>query len=215
MKKSARFSEERFELAPVVGIARGYGTETVLKVAEAYRAAGLTTLEVTMNSPDIGETLALLRQNFPKLNIGAGTVCTQNDLKLALDSGAQFIVTPIVAEAVIADCRRAGVPVFPGAFTPTEIYRAWSLGATAVKVFPAANLGISYLRNVLGPLDAIRLLPTGGVDLDNIADWFQAGAVGVGMGSSLLDKRLIREGKFKALEAHFRAVLAAAVGGRS
>ncbi|NJB85958.1 2-dehydro-3-deoxyphosphogluconate aldolase/(4S)-4-hydroxy-2-oxoglutarate aldolase [Lewinella marina] len=199
---------KRFHAAPVVGIARGYATDTVLRIGEAYAAAGLTTLEITINSPDPTASIARLREQQPTLNVGAGTVCTEADLDRALDAGAMFIVTPVLAEAVISRCVAAGVPVFPGAYTPTEIYRAWTLGAPAVKVFPAGQLGVQYLKDVLGPLNEVKLLPTGGVDLGNIQSFLAAGAVGVGMGSSLLDKALIAAGDFRGLEAHFSSVRA-------
>ncbi|MEO0733624.1 MAG: bifunctional 4-hydroxy-2-oxoglutarate aldolase/2-dehydro-3-deoxy-phosphogluconate aldolase, partial [Bacteroidota bacterium] len=157
MQPTDPFSWERFWEAPIVGIARGYEPEVVLKIATAYRAAGLSTLEVTMNSPAVATSIATLRTDYPTLNIGAGTVCTEAELDVALTAGAQFIVTPIVTDGVIIEAKRAGVPVFPGAYTPTEIYQAWSLGAAAVKVFPAAGLGPAYVKNVLGPLDGIKL----------------------------------------------------------
>jgi len=125
------------------------------------------------------------------------------DLEAALAAGAQFIVTPILDEQIVQHCVQKNIPVFPGAYTPTEIYRAWSAGASAVKVFPAAQLGAKYIKDVLAPLNEIRLLPTGGVSLENIGDYFEAGAAGVGMGSSLLDKKLIEREDYDGLKDHF------------
>ncbi|MEL7163109.1 MAG: bifunctional 4-hydroxy-2-oxoglutarate aldolase/2-dehydro-3-deoxy-phosphogluconate aldolase [Bacteroidota bacterium] len=209
MSFNAPFSRDKFLRAPIVGIARGLPTTVLLHAANALREAGLFTLEVTMNSPEVVASIRTLRDEFPELNVGAGTVCHAADLVRAVDAGAQFIVTPIVAEAVITGAVERRIPVFPGAYTPTEIYRAASLGAEAVKVFPAGQLGVGYLKNVAAPLDQIRLLPTGGVNLDNIASFFAAGAVGVGMGSSLLDKSLIAKEDFAGLTRHCERVLAA------
>jgi 2-dehydro-3-deoxyphosphogluconate aldolase/(4S)-4-hydroxy-2-oxoglutarate aldolase len=157
-----------------------------------------------MNSPDAPVVIAHLVETLGhRLNIGAGTVCTSQDLDLALAAGAQFIVTPILDEEVIRTCVKKEVPVFPGAYTPTEIYRAWSLGASMVKVFPATQLGAGYIREVLAPLPAIKLMPTGGVSPDNFADFLRAGARGLGMGTQLFPKQLIAEGRWEELGEFF------------
>ena len=118
-----------------------------------------------------------------------------------------FIVTPVINEEVIQSCVSQGIPIFPGAFTPTEIYKAWSLGASAVKVFPATQLGVTYIKDVSAPLNDIKLLPTGGVSKTNIKSFFEAGAYGVGMGSSLFDKQLISDQNYTALKEHFKSIL--------
>ena len=117
--------------------------------------------------------------------------------------GAQYIVTPILNKEVIQRSVAGKTPIFPGAFSPSEIYTAWNLGATAVKVFPATHLGPQYIKDVLAPLQDIRLLPTGGVTKDNMASYFNAGAVGVGLGSMLFDKNLILRKDYNALTQHF------------
>lgn len=203
MKNNRTFSWEAFYKAPIVGILRGIDSETCIKIAEAYLNAGLSTLEVTMNSEAAANTIARLRNEFPGLNIGAGTVCTMFDLASALRSGAQFIVTPILDEEVVKSTVAKEIPIFPGTLTPTEIYKAWSLGASAVKIFPATQFGVQYIRDISGPLDAIKVLPTGGVSPENIKSFFEAGAIGVGMGSSLLDKKLIQQEDFEGLKNHF------------
>lgn len=200
------FSWEIFNATPVVAILRGQSLATCIKVAEALEATGFGTLEVTMNTPGAGEIITELHERFPNLNVGAGTVCNLAELEAALDAGASFIVTPIIDEGVIQRCVKLGVPVFPGAFTPTEIYRAWNLGASAVKVFPASQFGVKYLQDLAGPLPQIQLMPTGGVSLANIRSFFEAGVAGVGMGSSLLNKKLLEAGDFVGLRAHFLAI---------
>ena len=198
-----------FRQAPVVGIIRNQSAEACYRIAETMLAAGLYTLEVTMNTPDVADIITELNRRFPELNVGAGTVCTPAELELALTAGAGFIVTPILDERVVSACVDRGIPVFPGAYTPTEIYRAWSLGATAVKVFPASQLGTKYLKDLSGPLPQIKLIPTGGVSLENISSFFEAGVAGVGMGSSLLNKKLIAAGDFAGLSRHFESILQA------
>lgn len=200
------FSWESFNTAPVVAILRGQPLATCVKIAEALKATGFGTLEVTMNTPDVAMIIAELHERFPGLNVGAGTVCTPAELEVALGAGASFIVTPIIDQEVILTCVERGIPVFPGAYTPTEIYKAWSLGASAVKVFPAGQLGVSYIKDLAGPLPQIKLVPTGGVSLENIGSFFAAGVTGVGMGSSLLDKKLIAAGDFAGLRSHFLAI---------
>ncbi|SFB00181.1 bifunctional 4-hydroxy-2-oxoglutarate aldolase/2-dehydro-3-deoxy-phosphogluconate aldolase [Algoriphagus aquimarinus] len=208
METSTSIFWKRYKEAPIVGIIRGQSLEAVLKIAHAYEDAGLTTLEITMNTPGAAIMISTLRSEFPSLNIGAGTVCKLDDLREAIDAGAQFIVTPIIDETVIEHAVDENIPIFPGAFSPSEIYKAWSLGASAVKLFPATQLGPQFIKDVLGPLDQVKLLPTGGVSKDNIKSFFQAGAYGVGMGSSLIDKKLVSDEDFESLKKHFESIKA-------
>lgn len=203
MTTNTPFSWDAYNKVPIVGIIRNIPLETVLKIAKAYVAAELFTLEVTMNTEGAAKMITRLRNEFPALNVGAGTVCTLNDFHTALDVGAQFIVTPVINEEVIKTAVSKNIPIFPGAYTPSEIHRAWVLGASAVKIFPATQLGPQYIKDVLGPLDKIKLLPTGGVSLENIKSFFDAGAIGVGMGSSLLNKKNIQNQDFEGLKNHF------------
>lgn len=203
MKNKSPFNWDSYYKAPIVGIIRNVPLEIVLKIAKTYLEANLYTIEITMNTKGAAEIISTLRNNFPELNVGAGTVCTTEDLNNAINAGAQFIVTPTINEEVIKSAVLQETPIFPGAYTPTEIYKAWSLGASAVKVFPATQLGPQYLKDVLAPLNQIKLLPTGGVSSENIKSFFQAGAVGVGMGSSLLDKKLIENEDYIGLKNHF------------
>lgn len=203
MQNNTPFKAEDFQKAPLVGIMRGWDMEKILKVAQVYQEVGLTTLEVTMNTLNASKIISTLRKDFPELNIGAGTVCTQNDLQIALEAGSQFIVTPILDEDVITSCVAQNIPIFPGAFTPTEIYRAWSLGASAVKIFPATQLGPQYIKDILAPLNEIKLMPTGGVSMENIKSFFKAGVYGVGLGSSLFPRELIVNSDYEGLQKHF------------
>jgi 2-dehydro-3-deoxyphosphogluconate aldolase/(4S)-4-hydroxy-2-oxoglutarate aldolase len=198
------FSWDLFEKAPIVGIVRNLSMEAVKHILPVYRAAGLTTIEITMNTPGAADIIRYALANEQEgLNIGAGTVCTKEDLQEALDAGAQFIVTPVLNKKVIKSCVKKGVPIFPGAYTPSEIYSAWSLGAQVVKVFPATALGPEYIKDLRGPMNQLKLLPTGGVGLENMNEFLRAGATGLGIGGQLFDKKLIDNQDWDGLLLHF------------
>ena len=199
------FSWEKFNTLPVVGILRNFPAAQTDALATHYADAGLTCLEVTMNTEGAADTIARLSDTFAgRLNIGAGTVCTRQDLDKALGAGAAFIITPVLAGTVIKTCVRRGIPVFPGAYTPTEIYQAWAMGADMVKVFPASGLGPAFIKEVLAPLDKLKLLPTGGVGLENMEEYLRAGAAGLGIGSGLFPKDLVNAGRWDELSALFK-----------
>jgi 2-dehydro-3-deoxyphosphogluconate aldolase/(4S)-4-hydroxy-2-oxoglutarate aldolase len=199
------FSWDLFKKAPIIGIVRNLKVEDVIQILPIYRDAGLTTIEITMNTAGAEDLIRYALKHEQKgLNIGAGTVCTEQDLERALMAGAQFIVTPIIEEEVIRTCVARGIPIFPGAFTPSEIYKAWSLGANMVKVFPAASLGSSYIKEVKAPLNQVKLVPTGGISLANMADFLKAGADGLGVGGQLFDNKLIKQKEWAGLKAHFQ-----------
>ena len=190
---------------PLAGILRGYDPPKVDGILRAAHQAGLTTMEITMNTEGAPAMIErAVRQHGTEMNIGAGTVCNVSDLEIALGAGAQFIVTPILDEQIIQECRDRDIPVFAGAFTPTEIYRAWTLGASLVKVFPSEFLGPDYIKSVLAPLNQVQVMPTGGVSLANMTAYWQAGARAFGMGSQLLNKGLIAAEDWNGLAAHFR-----------
>lgn len=199
------FSWERFSAVPIIGILRHVATSDIPNIARTAVQAGLTTLELTMNTAEVIEQLHLLRSCAGDvLSIGAGTVCIMADYRLALQAGAEFIVTPIVNPAIIRAAKEDGIPIFPGAYTPTEVFQAWENGADIVKIFPAGQLGPEFVRAMHGPFPQIPLLPTGGVTLDTLQEYLQAGAAGVGIGSPLFPKTLIEAGDWQGLEAHIR-----------
>ena len=195
---------QRFRQMPLVGICRNVALGDLMHILPLYQSAGLQNIEITMNTPDAGGIIRTLVKEFGnELNIGAGTVCSTRDLAIALAAGATFIVTPVVDEKVIQGCRIAKTPVFAGAFTPTEIFQAWSYGADVVKLFPSSAGSMEFIRDLRGPFPQIPLLPTGGVNLDNCADFIMAGAAGVGAGSQLIDKKMVETGNWEALKKHF------------
>lgn len=195
----------------IVAIFRGVSGEGADRGAEALIRGGVKVLEVTMNTDGALNSLERWRkQHADTALIGAGTVLDLEMAKQAVASGAQFLISPNLDEEVVRFGLEQGVDVFPGVMTPTEIVRAWKAGARAVKLFPMASLGLKYLKDIRAPLDSIPIIVTGGVSLDNIADFIKAGASGVGLGSNLVDKKLIDAGKFDELEANARAYVEAA-----
>src|SRR5471030_2510556 len=172
----------------IVAIIRGANPADVLKIAEALYAGGIRILEITMNSQAPLEAIMEVADKLgDKMVIGAGTVLDTESAKAAIEAGAQFILSPIVDIDVIKTAKSYGAVVIPGAHTPTEIVYAFKNGGDIIKVFPAMSPG--YIKDILGPLPHIPLLPTGGVSLENIKQYKQAGAVGFGIGSSLVDTR--------------------------
>lgn len=202
---SSGFSWDAFNSVPIVGIIRGLSFDEIREILPVYVSSGLTTIEITMNTEGAKEIISYASRNYSgQLNVGAGTVCDEKGLEEALSAGAQFIVTPILNETVIKSCVDKNVPIFPGAFTPTEIYRAWEAGASMVKVYPATSLGSGYIKDVKAPLNHIKLMPTGGINKDNIGEFIEAGADGLGVGGQLFDKQLVKSEDWKGLEKHFR-----------
>jgi 2-dehydro-3-deoxyphosphogluconate aldolase / (4S)-4-hydroxy-2-oxoglutarate aldolase len=205
--KEPSFSWELFNKVPVIGIMRNLPVDKIIHIASLYAEEGLTNLEITLNSSGAHELITELSTRFKgRINIGAGTVCTSVELEIALSAGAVFIVTPIVNEEIIQKCVSMAIPVFPGAYTPTEIYRAHVLGAAMIKVFPASALGPSYIRELSGPFPHFKLLPTGGISLENMDDFIKAGAKGLGIGSHLFPSNIIQQERWHDLQKIFAKV---------
>jgi 2-dehydro-3-deoxyphosphogluconate aldolase/(4S)-4-hydroxy-2-oxoglutarate aldolase len=200
------FSWETFQTLPLIGILRGFERSLLPGILRACIAGGLTSIEVTMNSPGAAEQIReAVDLAAGRLNIGAGTVLDLGLVEAALAAGASFIVTPGLHEAVLRACLTRRVPVFPGVFTPTEIAAALILGVRWVKVFPAETLRSSYFRNVTETFADARLLPTGGVTLETIPALVDAGAAGFGVGSPLFAPDRIRRHDWAWLEQRCRS----------
>jgi 2-dehydro-3-deoxyphosphogluconate aldolase/(4S)-4-hydroxy-2-oxoglutarate aldolase len=168
-------------------------------VVHSLREEGLGVFEITLDSQDALETIAVFRDD--DLVVLAGTVRTADEVLAAVEAGAQACVSPALAPEVVEACREAGVPAIPGAMTPTEIETAWRLGAEMVKVFPAARLGPEFIRDIRGPLEDVPLLATGGVDGSNALDFLRAGAAAVGVGSALVGAADVREAARKLVRS--------------
>lgn len=202
---------DRIKRAGAIAIIRTATDEQALAMANAAIAGGFEIVEITYGVPNATTVIAqLIRQAEEaeaNLIFGAGTVLTAEQANAAIDAGAQFLVSPCVIPEMIAVGEEREIVTMPGAFTPTEIYTAWSLGADVVKIFPAVANGPQYLKALRGPLPQIPIIPTSGVDLTNVDDWFRAGAIAVGAVSSVFDPVLIQEGNWDALTERARHFL--------
>lgn len=179
----------------IVAIIRAPSGEQLVDVAEALLEGGIDVIEVTFTVPGVLDIISRVRDALgDRILLGAGTVLDVETARAALLAGAEFIVTPTVNTAVIELCNRYDKLVMPGGFTPTEVLTAWEAGADVVKVFPAEIGGPNHLKALKGPFPQVRLLPTGGVNLDTLAAFVQAGACAVGLGSSLVEKDALARG---------------------
>lgn len=185
----------------IVAVVRAESGASLAEVVEALVQGGVTAAEVTFTVPDALEAIRGVKAALgDRVVLGAGTVLDPETARAALLAGAEFVVSPAVNLDVIRLCRRYDKAVFPGAFTPTEVITAWEAGADVVKVFPADVGGPAYLKALRGPLPQVRLMPTGGVDLNTALDFLKAGACCLGVGSSLVDPKLIVKKDFQKIQ---------------
>ena len=195
---------ERLKDSGVIGIIRVSSAQDLIRIAKALCEGGLSCLEITMTTPGALRAIEEAREELPDVLMGAGTVLDAATARQAILAGAQFLVTPTVALDVIETAHRYGVPVIPGAMTPTEILTCWEAGADMVKVFPAEVLGPNFIKAVHGPLPQIPLVPTGGITADNAGEFIRAGAAMVCAGSWLVDKKAVAEGRYEVLTENAR-----------
>jgi len=196
----------------VVAVLRGQDPDRVVQAGVALHDAGVTCLEVTFTTPRATEAIGRLRELLPEsAALGAGTVLDSSQAREAIAAGATFLVSPAPCPDVVEAGVAVGVPVLPGAFTPGEVLAAWRSGASAVKVFPAASGGPGHVRDLRAPLPDIPLIPTGGIGIDDAAVYLAAGAIAVGLGSSLTGKLDGSEGE-DVLRERARALLGALAG---
>ena len=185
-------------------------SDRVTAIAEALLEGGLSAIEITTTVPGAVDVLRTLAGALgSRALLGAGTVLDLETARRVIDAGARFVVSPIFRRGMLELCHDADVAVVTGCFSPTEIVEAWEAGADFVKVFPAAVLGPSYFQELRGPFPHLPIMPTGGVTLDNVADWINAGAVAIGVGSALLDTQAIAGGHYGVLTARASAFLSA------
>ena len=181
----------------IIGIIRGANKENIENIIEAAVSGGLNTIEITLNTPD---ALELIRIAAKKWEIGAGTVLNLKEAKAAIKAGAKFIVSPITDPATIKYCKENNIAVYPCGVTPNEVYTAWKLGATMVKIFPAKLFGgPTYIKELKAPFNNIKLLACGGVTPQNIKEYFEAGVSAVAVGNSVFNKKWIDAGNFSAI----------------
>ena len=198
----------------VVAILRGSTDRHLQDVSRTLGEAGVTCLELTLTTPGAVDALARVRAGLSSdVALGMGSVIDSEQAAASLEAGADFLVSPGVCPEVAVYALERGVACYPGALTPTELIDAWGLGAPAVKLFPASSGGVRYLKDVRAPLPQIPLVPTGGVALDQIADYIAAGAAAVGLGGPLVGDAL-DGGSLSALAERARAALQAVRAGR-
>lgn len=186
--------------AGVVAVIRAKSKDQLVGITTALLEGGVPSIEVTMSTPNAIEGIAQLAAKFgDRAIVGVGTVLDAATARQAIAAGAQFVVSPITDPDMIATTLEAGKVCIPGAFTPTEIYRAYKLGADVVKVFPSTSLGPTFFKDILAPLPQLKLTPTGGVDQKNAGAWIKAGAVCVGAGSSLVSKDALAKNDWSAI----------------
>jgi 2-dehydro-3-deoxyphosphogluconate aldolase / (4S)-4-hydroxy-2-oxoglutarate aldolase len=196
----------------IVAVLRARTADSFAAVADVLVSAGVTALEVTLTSRGAIDALAGLRRQLPEtVAVGAGTVLTADEAKASIDAGAEFLVSPVLDTGLVA---ASSVPFYPGTLTPTEIHAAMRAGAPLVKVFPAGGLGPGYLRDVRGPLPGARIMPTGGIKIEDVVDWLAAGAVAVGLGSPLIGDAA-SGGDLRKLAARARQAVSAVAIARS
>jgi 2-dehydro-3-deoxyphosphogluconate aldolase/(4S)-4-hydroxy-2-oxoglutarate aldolase len=189
----------------VVAIVRLDDLSSAVPLTEALIRGGVRTIEFTYTNPLAGKVIEEVRAKVGDgAVVGAGTVLDPETARMAILSGAQFIVTPTLKVATIELCRRYAIPAVIGAFTPTEILTAWEAGATIVKVFPASVGGPGYIKDVRGPLPQVKLIPTGGVNKETAGAFIKAGAVAIAAGSNLVDAKTVAAGDWATIEARAR-----------
>lgn len=199
---------ERIKSERAIAVIRTDSIERALGAARAAIDGGFRAIEITFSFTEASNAIAKLAENS-ELLVGAGTILTRDQVHEAVAAGARFLVSPCVLPEVIDAAHELKVAIIPGAFTPTEIYTAYSLGADIVKIFPAVKFGPEYLKAVRGPLPQIPIMPTSGVDASNVAEWFRSGAVAVGAVSTVFDPALIQKGDWDGLTKRAREFMEA------
>lgn len=194
----------------IIAVVRARRQEQVLPLSEALIAGGIIAIEITMTTPN---AIAAISESKQKLGarglIGVGTVLDTKTCAAALDAGAEFVVSPILRTELVEVAHAAGRPIMLGAYTPTEAQLAFEAGADFIKIFPADGLGANYIKAIRAPLPHLRIVPTGGVDLNTAADFLKAGCAALGVGSSLITREILVGNDWPALTRLARDFVAA------
>ena len=195
----------------IIAVIRAQSSEQVPAVCEALLAGGVIAIEITMTTPN---AIAAIRDASARFGeravVGVGTVLDANTCRDAIAAGAQFVVTPVLRPELVPMAHAANVPIMLGAYSPTEAQLAHEAGADFVKIFPADGLGPAYMKSLRGPLPQLRLIPTGGVDVNNVADFLKAGCAAVGVGSLLVSAKILETADWPELTRRAQAFVAAA-----
>ena len=191
---------ERVTDCGVIAVLRAKSSAELIDVSNALYAGGVTAIEVTMTTPGALDVIKVVSAELGgKVVVGVGSVLDPETARAAILAGADYVVAPTLNEAVVRITKRYGKVCIPGAFTPTEVLRAWDSGADAVKVFPTSSVGPQYIKDLKGPLPQIPLVPTGGVSVETCGDFIRAGAIAVGAGSALVSSQAVAADNWPAI----------------
>ncbi len=184
----------------VIAIMRAKSSQQLIQASNAIKEGGVRVIEVTMTTPGALEVIREAKERYPEgILFGAGSVLDPETARMAILAGADFIVAPTLNFQVIALCNRYSIPIIPGCYTPTEMLSAWEAGATMIKLFPASQGGPELVKALLAPLPQLEIVPVGGVDLSTAAEFIRSGAAALGVGSSLINDKLLNTGDFPEL----------------
>jgi 2-dehydro-3-deoxyphosphogluconate aldolase / (4S)-4-hydroxy-2-oxoglutarate aldolase len=199
----------------IIAVIRMRDPKKLRSVVDALALGGVRAIEVTMTVPNAVGMIGELAPSLPSdVLLGAGTVTDPATARAVIDAGARFVVGPVLRREIIKACHKRDVVVAPGCFSPTEILDAHEAGADIVKIFPATSLGPQFIKDVRAPLPQLKLMPTGGVTLDNAGDWIRAGSVAVGVGSALLDATAIESGRLEVITANAKRIVTSVASAR-
>ncbi|MEH7239328.1 bifunctional 4-hydroxy-2-oxoglutarate aldolase/2-dehydro-3-deoxy-phosphogluconate aldolase [Bacillus sp. JJ1562] len=191
---------EKIKMLKLVAIIRNKSAKGLENTVKSLYEGGIRAIEITTNTPGAFKGIEWIKENYPDVLVGAGTVLDSETARLAVLSGAEFILSPTLKKETIETANRYDITIIPGVYTPTEILTAYEYGAKMVKIFPIRQLGPKYIRDLMGPLPFLQVMAVGGISIENAGDFMNAGAVSLGIGGSLVDEKLVQLGDFKEIE---------------
>jgi 2-dehydro-3-deoxyphosphogluconate aldolase/(4S)-4-hydroxy-2-oxoglutarate aldolase len=200
----------------IIAVVRAQRTDQVIPLSQALLAGGVNAIEITMTTPNAIEAIASARAKLPpEALVGVGTVLDATTCRAAIEAGAEFVVTPLCRPGLVEIAHRLDRPIMLGAYTPTEAQTAYEAGADFIKLFPADSVGPAFIKALRAPLPHLRIVPTGGVELHNAAEFLKAGCAALGVGSALVSPKLLQESNWEELTRRAAAFVALARGLRN
>ena len=197
---------EKVKELGLLAVLRGPSEEKTVRAVDALVAGGVKGIEITFSTPNAQDVVSTLVKKYgDEILVGMGTLTQPEHIRMALDNGAKFIVSPMFDPSLTEDFVKSGLLSMVGCFTPSEVFQAYKLGADVIKIFPGQLAGPKYIKDLKGPFPDIPVMPTGGVNKDNVAEWFNVGVVAVGAGSSLCPKNLVMEENYAKITGVARA----------
>jgi len=203
---------ERFKKSPFMGILRGITISDVPNIIDIAVSAKLQFIEVTLNTENVFEIITeMVKYSNGRVVVGAGTVLNIEGMDRAIKAGAEFIVSPTLVRDVVVKCVKNNIAVFPGAFTPQEVYEAWKAGATMVKLFPAKFFGADYIKEIKAPLNEVEIMACGGVNKLNIKDFFTKGSSAVAFGGSIFNLDQMKNNQWDIIEKNLKEFILSSI----